>query len=277
VAVKAKFAELADMNQPRSIQQRGFTLLELLAVIATIAILAALLLPVLGKAKSKAQRTSCMNNLRQLGCGWKMYELENNGFIAESYPTNADAWVFGDMTKASDATNANLLKNGALYPSLQTTKVYKCPSDPGVTISGQYYDSVRSYSMNAFMGGRASTSADAASAYIPFFAKDSDIPNPSTTFLFMDEDERSIDTGAFVTDPTGNVWKDLPAISGGRHDYAYTLSFADGACSFWRLSDPNTLAIPGTLASRGKKTEGIEAFGNKDLIKLSKAATALKQ
>ena len=72
--------------QPR--QPRGFTLLELLAVIATMTILAALLLPVLGKAKIKAQQTACLSNLRQLGLAWMQYYADNNGRLVESYPVN---------------------------------------------------------------------------------------------------------------------------------------------------------------------------------------------
>src|SRR4051812_30469808 len=101
---------------PQAKKQFGFTLIELLVAIVTIAILASLLLPVLGRAKTKAQRTACFSNLHQLGLAWQIYHQENNGLLAESYSTNnPNAWVFGDMRNASDAVNEDLLRQGKLY------------------------------------------------------------------------------------------------------------------------------------------------------------------
>jgi prepilin-type N-terminal cleavage/methylation domain-containing protein len=93
----------------RLIHNRGdaFTLIELLVVIAIVAILAALLLPVLGKAKLKAYGIQCMNNHRQLDLAWKMYVDDNNDFLpyASHWPygpaaldeESKHAWVGGQM------------------------------------------------------------------------------------------------------------------------------------------------------------------------------------
>src|SRR5205085_1178928 len=92
----------------QAIRRQGFTLVELLAVIATIGILAALLLPILGKAKIKAQRTACFSNLRQLGVAWQMYYTDNSGLLVPSYPGSPDVWVQGNMTNAAEAVNPDL-------------------------------------------------------------------------------------------------------------------------------------------------------------------------
>jgi prepilin-type N-terminal cleavage/methylation domain-containing protein len=138
----------AKMNSRQTMRHRGFTLLELLTVIATIAILAALLFPILGRAKIKAQRTSCLSNLRQLGVAWMMYADDNHGSLVESYPdnnNNPEVWVQGDMTKANEAGNEDLIRAGKLFPYNQSVPIYRCPADAGVTIGGQVVPTVRSY------------------------------------------------------------------------------------------------------------------------------------
>jgi prepilin-type N-terminal cleavage/methylation domain-containing protein len=263
------------MNLGRSYRRQAFTLLELLAVIATIAILASLLLPVLSKAKIKAQRTQCFSNLRQLGYAWSMYLEENSGYLVQSYPTNnSQAWVQGNMKIASEATNTSLLAQGRLYPYNQSASVYHCPADQGViSSSGALLPSVRSYSMNNFMGGRdqdiKAYPASLADSYA-FYTKDSDIPRPSQMWVMLDEDERSIDDGSFMSDPGGHVWFDIPAMSAHRHNYSFTMVFADSHSEIWRFIDSTSFQV----ADQRPPGQGVMEAGNSpDLQRFSRATS----
>jgi len=258
------------MHLGKSIRRQGFTLIELLAVVATIAILAALLLPILSKAKIKAQRTACFSNLRQLGVAWQMYYTDNNGYLVPSFPGSPEVWVQGNMTNAAEALNKDLIAEGRLYHYSQNTAVYHCPGDAGVAIQGKILPSVRSYSMNCFMGARdpgLPSIPDTAAGFRDFFAKDSDLPRPSEYWVLIDEDERSINDGFFITDPTAQTWFDFPALSEHRHNFSFTLSFGDGHSEVWRPVDPRTQQV---------SAPETDQFGNKDLDRLARATTVPK-
>jgi prepilin-type N-terminal cleavage/methylation domain-containing protein len=259
------------MNSCHSGRRKGFTLIELLVAIVTIAILAALLLPVLSKAKIKAQRASCVSNLRQLGFGWIIYSHDNNGLLAESYSgNNSNAWVFGDMQKPAEAIDSTLIVQGKLFPYTRDTKVYHCPGDQGVPFGSKTVESVRSYSMNCFMGGRDPLLAPippTAKDYVPFFVKDSELRRPSEMWVFIDEDERSINDGFFVTDPTATTWFDFPATSAHRHDYSFGLAMADGHTDIWLNRDPRTHQLT---------SSGTQQPHNSDLERLASHSTVLK-
>jgi hypothetical protein len=206
-----------------------------------------------------------------------MYSSDNDGWLVASYPgssavnRNADCWVQGDMTLAGEASNTELLRAGKLYPYMQSVKVYQCPSASEVTTqTGKRVTGVRSFSMNSFMGARdPSLGFIPATAFrhVPYFSKEAEIPQPSRLWVIVEEDERSINDGFFVTDPEARVWIDFPPISTRRHGMGYDLTFADGHSESWKLRDPKTEKV------RKHKTE---QASNQDLDRLAKAATVLK-
>src|SRR5208282_2084126 len=145
------FAAIPSPSRPRS---GGFTLIELLVVIAIIAILAALLLPALNKAKEQSQGAKCISNLRQLAVAWTMYSGDNkdqlavNGNTNYQPPGNADGpqpgsdpqWCPGQMDVGApypgEQTNVNWIKGGVIYPNVGSPGVYRCPADPSTLRNG---------------------------------------------------------------------------------------------------------------------------------------------
>jgi len=131
---------------------RAFTLVELLVVIATIAILAGMLLPALSRAKAASQSAVCQSNLKQLVLGWILYAEENDDRLAGSISVNLvnqrGSWVLGNTKQ--DRTPSNIMA-GVMFRYASAVGAYRCPADRS-TVNGQKGQfRTRSYTLNGWM------------------------------------------------------------------------------------------------------------------------------
>jgi prepilin-type N-terminal cleavage/methylation domain-containing protein len=252
--------QLRSAHRPQTMRtlRAGFTLIELLVVIAIIAILAAMLLPALGRARQKAQGVHCMNNGKQLALAWYMYAGDN----ADKLVYNRDggnvglnqddaAWVAGWLTLDAERinntanTNVDYLVNHDKYPYgaflgpyIKAFGAFKCPADKAlVTVNGQRMMRVRSYSMNGFVGEKARSWVSPSAFNV--YTKLTQIKKPTMVFVTLDEREDSINDGWFATNPDQRFnLIDYPA---GYHGMAAGFSFADGHSEIKRWRDARTV------------------------------------
>lgn len=256
--------------------KRGFTLIELLVVIAIIAVLLAILMPSLRKAKDAAKRAVCLAHLHSLGLSWVMYAGENDSLIPYAFTKRVTAvgtnprrfqidtpksWV-GWFVEPPDASGKPIpdkegrmacIELGSLFPYSKAIKVYRCPV--GVR------DELRTYAIvDAMNGAQASGLKNDGGKWI---TKVSQLRSTSTRLVFIDEGWAS--TESWTIYPKKIKWWDRPPV---RHGDGTTVAMADGSAEYWKWKDQRT-----TDYAKGLLTDPVAtAQNNEDFIKLQRAA-----
>ncbi|MBM4026618.1 MAG: prepilin-type N-terminal cleavage/methylation domain-containing protein [Planctomycetes bacterium] len=271
-------------------KSKGFTLIELLVVIAIVAILMAILMPSLNRAREQGKRASCLSNLKQLQMAWIAYASDNDDRIVNgeaeygtagtcTTPTsgrhrNEKWWVGTDchsgyMTgqKLAQDVQLSAIRAGALFPFVPAEKLYQCPTG----VRGE----MRTYTITDAMNGLYRDGTANASTFtgtrvgrtVLWVKKMSEVvvPGPSERIVFLDEGRVTPDS--YATHYLNPRWWDPPHV---RHGDGTNVSFVDGHSDYWKWESKETLSI-GKMANPQHQYVPQSQEAMDDLQKMQKA------
>jgi prepilin-type N-terminal cleavage/methylation domain-containing protein/prepilin-type processing-associated H-X9-DG protein len=230
------------MNKPK-----GFTLIELLVVIAIIAILMAILMPTLKRAKEQGKRAACLNNLKQMGLAWTMYADENDEKIVNGAAgfsnvnmswgdhTNELAWVgkcyhdnWASGEQLPEKQQVDEIMKGALWSYCKNAKLYRCPTG----LRGEMLTYAIMFSMNAVCHTEVQGVKGA------FIKKRTEIHSPAPAFRLVFIDEGWITPDAYAVYFRSERWWDAPCV---RHSDGTSVTYADGHADYWKWKAAETI------------------------------------
>ncbi|HEY1790245.1 MAG TPA: prepilin-type N-terminal cleavage/methylation domain-containing protein [Verrucomicrobiae bacterium] len=262
----------------------AFTLIELLVVIAIIAILAAILLPVLNKAKQKAVGAQCLNNYKQLQVCYIMYIQDNDDKLPLNFTDDPATgnWIYGN---AQSDINTSNIENGVLFQYNKQVQIYACPANTkaiavsegfGKTITVPQY---RTCSINYMMGGNDSSGANgpwyesrAMPQHFTYWKSNQLVGRVSQTFVFDEEAQTTLGDGEFGVYPLANpmvsIWWNMPA---SRHNTGANFSFEDGHCEYWKWHG-SVVPAQNLIQSSNQGPGDVPADSSDDLPRVQAAA-----
>ncbi len=233
----------------------GFTLIELLVVIAIIAVLMAVLLPSLNRARESGKRAACLNNTRSLAIAWTMYCSEHDGMMPPSQGLATTGWVHGltgtfQTTPVSAPREEQIaaIRAGALYRYTSTERVYRCPVAQGYEM--------RTYSAAPSMNGYSPENG-------PIVKNLYRLAQQSRRLTFIDDHGENWDAMWYIHYTQPKWWNPVPM----RHGAGTVGAFADAHSEFHAWKDPRTIeyAKMTWAQSEAQRTSAAAQNGNEDL------------
>ena len=247
----------------RRISLKGFTLVELLVVIAIIAVLMAILLPALNRAREQGKRAVCLNNVHSLTLGWMLYCDDWDEYLPQAYTRLTTGWIReipgpGYRIKPDEAPRdlqLKALREGSLFPYLKSIDIYRCPVAP--------QKEFRTYSITHAMNGFAGESWGGGK----IIKQRTEFTHPANRIVFLDDYVRDWDACWMVWWSKPSWWNTTPI----RHGYGNVFSLADGHAEWWKWEDQRTITRAIISYENGSPEMMERQENNPDLIRVTRA------